>query len=90
MGVSDDVIIPSLLQLTHSSYLAEGFLHLQNVIGQAIIENKTGQTLNLDVTVEVKLKEIVNDKLIVTSFSLYFSNFPSQTTRRMYFLQQLV
>ena len=51
---------PSLLQLALSSYLAEGFLHLQNVIGQAIIENKTGQTLDLDVTVEVKQKQTVN------------------------------
>ena len=43
-----------MLATFHSFYLSEGFLHLQNVIGQAIIENKIGQTLDLDVTVEVK------------------------------------
>ena len=36
-----------------SFYLTEGFLHLQNVIGQAIIENKTGLTLDMDISVEV-------------------------------------
>ena len=50
------VTVHSFFLVAHSSYLAEGFLHLQNVIGQAIVEKKTGQTLNLDVTVEVKMK----------------------------------
>ena len=39
----------------HSLYLSEGFLHLQNVIGQAVIEKKIGRTIDLDLTVEVKI-----------------------------------
>ena len=48
-SVDDDVCTAPL----PSFYLTEGFLHLQNVIGQAIIENKTGLTLDMDISVEV-------------------------------------
>ena len=37
-----------------SSYLEEGFLHLQNIVSQSIVEWKSGQLLNVSVAMRVQ------------------------------------
>lgn len=36
-----------------SFYLSEGFLHLQNAVGLAIIEETIGRSVNINISVEV-------------------------------------
>ena len=38
---------------TCSFYLSEGFLHLQNAVGLAVIEETIGRTININISVEV-------------------------------------
>lgn len=45
--------LPLLPPLPPSSYLSEGFLHLQQLVGAAIIEWKSGEDMNISVSVRV-------------------------------------
>ena len=39
----------------HSLYLREGFLHLQNAVGLSIIEHMANKTVDVLVSVEVRI-----------------------------------
>ena len=49
----------------HSFYLNEGFLHLEHVVGQAIIQWLTGKPVNLP-SVELRVMETFKQSVLVT------------------------
>ena len=61
-----------------SSYLEEGFLHLQDAVSQSLIEWKTGTVLDMDVAVRVSwwscFVEISNYDLFSNPFTTTHAN----------------
>ena len=54
-------MIPLMILLTLSSfYLSEGFLHLQNAVGLAIIEYTAQTNISLKIAVEVSEKRPIS------------------------------
>ncbi len=45
-----------ILSSFFSVYLAEGFLHIQNLIGQAIVDWKLQQKVEIDISVRVSME----------------------------------
>lgn len=75
----------ALKHLICSFYLEEGFLHLQDAVGQSIIEFLANKTIRIQVSVEVS--SVIQLSIKFHHCSLVHQQFPYPPYRVDYFLQ---